>query len=331
MPVNLLPQVARDNGLEPQRFLEVLGQKAGLGGARFQGSHLFRFRTEDVAARQHRAAGAFGDPIEEARDWLARLVAPDGRIEFAIDPRSRERVRSGIMRHGRVAVALRALAGSKRHAREIKRAARWLEREIAQALRGDPVEGWPEHPAVVAGTLALASQAGIDLAEPLSQFAAKSELTTNAWHAAQMVCVLGKRSPPQLVRACVADLDQRPWAPWTLLAARELGDAKLMARCQRPIVEALRSQAPHLGGASVTNVPETALTAISIEALAGLRSKEAKSAVARGKDFLRRWQLRSSVSASLDPVLCRGAFPASPVASLLRCDITGHAVLALES
>ena len=111
MPVNLLPQVARDNGLEPQRFLEVLGQKAGLGGARFQGSHLFRFRTEDVAARQHRAAGAFGDPIEEARDWLARLVAPDGRIEFAIDPRSRERVRSGIMRHGRVAVALRALVG----------------------------------------------------------------------------------------------------------------------------------------------------------------------------------------------------------------------------
>ena len=184
---------------------------------------------------------------------------------------------------------------------------------------------------MVAGTLALASQAGIDLAEPLSQFAAKPELATNAWHAAQMVCVLGKRSPPQLVRACVADLDQRPWAPWTLLAARELGDAKLIARCERPLVEALRSQAPHLGGASVTNVPETALTAISIEALAGLRSKEAKSAVARGQDFLRRWQLRSSVSASLDPFLCRGAFPASPVASLLRCDITGHAVLALES
>jgi AMMECR1 domain-containing protein len=330
IPVNLLPMVARDNALDPPRFLELLGRKAGLGGARFQGSHIFRFRTEDVAATQQRAPSAFGDPIEEACDWLARLIASDGRIEFAIDPRSRKRMHSGIMRHGRLAVALQALAGSKLHARHVARAKSWLEREIASALRGDAVEGWPDHPAVVAGTLALASQAGIDLAEPLSQYANKPELAANAWHAAQVISVLAKRSPAQLVRACVADLDHRPWAPWSLLAARALGDAELIGRCERPLVEALRSRAPHRGGASVTSVPETALTAISIEALAGLRSKEAKSAALRGQDFLRRWQLRANVAASLDPLLCRGAFPASPVQSLLRCDITAHAVLALS-
>jgi AMMECR1 domain-containing protein len=330
MPVNLLPQVARDHGLDALRLLEQLGLKAGLGGPRFAGAHLFLFRTEDIAARRSRAPSRFGEPMAEARDWLARLVAPDGRIGFSIDPRSGENARSGLMRHGRAAVALRALASSKTHARVVKRAGGWLEREMACGLRGDAVEGWPDDPSVVAGTLAFGCQAGIDVLGPLSAYAKRLELASNAWHAAQVVCALGKQSPPALFRACVADLERRPWAPWTALAARVLGDAKVMARCERPLIDALRLSSPHPGGASVTDVPEIALTAVSIEALVGLRSRASRSAVARGRAFLLRWQLGSNVSASLDPGLCRGAFPASPVASLLRCDVTAHALLALK-
>ena len=103
----------------------------------------------------------------------------------------------------------------------------------------------------------------------------------------------------------------------------------MIARCERTLVNALRTTAPHHGGAGVTGVPEHALTAVSIEALAGLGSKAARDAVARGRAFLRRWQLGRNLSASLDPNACRGAFPVSPVVSLLRCDVSGHAVLAL--
>lgn len=330
VPVNLLPQVARDHGYDAPRLLEALAQKAGRGEARFAGAHVFLFRTQDVAARQSRATSPFGEVMAEGYDWLANLVAPDGRMDFAIDPRSGERAVSGLMRHGRIAIALRALADSRRHARVVRRCRAWLEREMVLGLRGETVEGWSDDPSVVAGTLAFGCQAGLDMMKPLVAYAARPELTASAWHAAQVVCALERRSPPSLFRACVADLEHRPWAPWTALAARTLGDAKVIARCERPLVDALRSSSPHEGGAGVTGVPEIALTAVSIEALAGLRSKAARSAVARGRDFLRRWQLGSNIPASLDPRLSRGAFPASPVASLLRCDVSGHALLALS-
>jgi hypothetical protein len=212
----------------------------------------------------------------------------------------------------------------------VKRGRAWIEGEVSRALRADATEGWPDDPSVVAGTLAFACQAGIDLVGELRAHAERAELASNVWHAAQVVCALGRRSPPALFRACVADLERRPWAPWTALAARELGDAKVIARCERALSDALRSSPPHQGGAAVTGVPEIALTAVSIEALAGLSSKSARNAVARGQAFLRRWQMGSNASASLELKACRGAFPASPVASLLRCDVTGHALLALN-
>jgi hypothetical protein len=162
------------------------------------------------------------------------------------------------------------------------------------------------------------------------EHAARPELAQDAWHAGQVAYALGRRSPASLYRACVDDLETRPWAPWTALAAREMGDAKVVVTCERALVDALRSTAPHHGGASVTGIPEIALTAVAIEALAGLSSAAARHAVERGRAFLRRWQLGPRTSASLDPKVCRGAFPASPVASLLRCDVTGHALLALD-
>src|SRR5882724_3984622 len=117
--------------------------------------------------------------------------------------------------------------------------------------------------------------------------------------------------------------------PWTCLAARARNDAEVMARCERPLVESLRSDPPHVGGAGRGEVPETALTAITVEALARLRSPAAENAVRRGQAFLRRWQAGADTPAALDPALARGAFPASPTASLLRCDVSGHALLAL--
>ena len=87
-----------------------------------------------------------------------------------------------------------------------------------------------------------------------------------------------------------------------------------------------------IGGCGATEIPETALTALVVEALEGTRSADARAAVARARRFLRRCQLLpESVPASLDPDLATGAFPASPVAvDFLRCDVTAHAVLALE-
>jgi AMMECR1 domain-containing protein len=328
MPVNLLPQVARDHGFDALRFMDQLALKAGTTRAKLASSHLFSFRTEDVVARQSPAPAPFGDPALEGRVWLAQLVGSDGRVDFAIDPRAGQRHPSGPMRHGRAAVALRALAHSKSHARPIKRGLGWLASDIARALRGDRIEGWPDDPAVVAGTLALVFQAGVDVRSSLIAHAARPELAKNPWHAAQVICALGRQSPPALFRACVADLERRPWAPWTALAARELGDARVLARCERSLIASLRSSPPHQGGAAVTAVPEIALTAIAIEALAGLESRTAEAAVARGRSFLRRWQI-ATPNAALDPALARGAFPASPVVSLLRCDVTGHAVLAL--
>ena len=82
VPVSLLPQVARDHGLDAGRLLETLAQKAGFGKAQLAASHLFVFRTDDVAARQSRAPSTFGEPLVEGCNWIADLVASDGRIDL---------------------------------------------------------------------------------------------------------------------------------------------------------------------------------------------------------------------------------------------------------
>jgi hypothetical protein len=102
------------------------------------------------------------------------------------------------------------------------------------------------------------------------------------------------------------------------------------ARAGRGVADALRTVAPHRGGAAVTPVPEVALTALSVEALTLHPASWARSAAARGGDFLRSLQLVGPrLYGALDPALARGALPASPVADLLRGDVTGHALLAL--
>jgi len=197
------------------------------------------------------------------------------------------------------------------------------------ALRGETVEAWPDDPARVAGTLALVHRAGIDVRRELCAYAEKVDLRAHPWQAAQVVCALGLAAPEASWRACVDSLAERPWAPWTCLAAQARMDAEIMARCERPLVESLRTKPPHIGGMGMSDAPETALTAITIEALARVRSRAAEEAVNRGQAFLRRWQFDPEVPAALEPALARGAFPASPIASVLRCDVSGHALLAL--
>jgi hypothetical protein len=255
-------------------------------------------------------------------------------VTFAVEPRTGEREPIGsTMHHGRVAVALAALCKAGRaHAAVRARASKRLERDIRGALRGGSVPGWPEEPALVAGTLALAVRAGIDVRSELAAFAReRRDLGGSPWHAAQVCAALGRSAPPALYAAAVRGLDQRTWAPWTMMAAEELGDAPTRARCEAALVASIRDAPPHVGGANVTAVPELALTAVVAEALARSRSRVARAAVARARSFLRRWQLVGDhIPGELDVAIAGGAFPISPIISALRCDVTGHAVLALQ-
>jgi len=89
----------------------------------------------------------------------------------------------------------------------------------------------------------------------------------------------------------VADLERRPWAPWTAMAARARGDAGVLARCERALAASIRRGPPHEGGAALGDVPQIAQTAAVVEALAGSRSRTGRAARTRGAAFLRRWQL----------------------------------------
>jgi hypothetical protein len=102
-------------------------------------------------------------------------------------------------------------------------------------------------------------------------------------------------------------------------------------RAVQALVASVRTTAPHRGGVAVTEVPEIALTALTVEALRGVRAtREVRAAIARGEEFLRKWQIaRERVPAAFDPEASVGAFVGSPISSGLRGDVTGHAYLAL--
>jgi AMMECR1 domain-containing protein len=313
----LLPQVARDGGLTPAQLLAALERKARCP---LDGAPLFALRGDEVTAGDRSARA---DPIALARAWLAARVGSDGAVAHGIDSTGAA-LAPGEMHHGRAAAVVAALAASGH--RSAARARRWLAREIERGLAGQPAEAWPEDPPRLAGTLALAHLAGVRCDGGLSALAEEPSLLGAPWHAAQVACALGAAAPPRLWRACVAALARTPWAPWTALAAEARGDGETRARAERALIDSLRKSAPHAGGAAVTEVPELALTALAVEALA-----RSRGSVRRGLTFLRRWQiLPGRRPAALSPVAL-GAFPASPVAALLRSDVTAHALTALLS
>jgi AMMECR1 domain-containing protein len=325
----LLPTVARDRALDADGFLRAMTDKSRLPFADWGKVGCFLCRTEDVVVRPAAASERGSDPRDAAAAFLRRQIDADGCVAFARDAKSGSVRESGMMHHGRVAIALRALGEHGGHAQARQRALQRLERDVRNALAGRPVPGWPEGPDVVAGTLALVALAGIDVRRELRQHAAaREEVAKQPWYAAQVVAALGREAPPELWKACVRDLDARPWAPWTAIAARALGDSRVLARTTATLVASIRAAPPHAGGCAVRPVPEIALTAVVVEALAA--APRARRAVERARRFLRAWQyMPPAIRAPLRPDIVHGGFPASPVADLLRIDVTGHALLAL--
>lgn len=326
----LLPSVAREGRLDVDAFVKTLADKASVPRAQWAGAGVFLFRTEEVPVRREREASneEMPDPLDAAASHLAGLVDSSGEVAFSLHPRSGVRTRRGEMHHGRVAVAVRALAEHGGHARAVVSARTRLLRDVEAAMHGGCVEGWPERTDVVAGTLALASLAGVDVRRDLRAWVeARPELASSPWHAAQAIAALGKEAPPALWEACVKDLDVRPWAPWTAIAARARGEDGVLARCASALEASIRAAPPHRGGCSARSVPEVALTAVTVEALAPLPG--ARAGVRRARAFIRAWQVPSEPPASLVSEAA-GAFLASPILEALRVDITGHAMLALR-
>lgn len=331
-PVLFLPDVARDGRLGATEMLEGLARKAGLPADGWRACALALFETTSIVVRGEAREDRAGAPEDRAAAWLARRVGADGAVAFGIEPRSRAPAAMGPMPHGRAAVALAGLAAHGGHAQALGRGRARLRRDLEAALAGRAVPGWPEDPALIAGTLALAVLGGIEVTAELQAFAReqRAAIARVPWNAAQVCAALGPRAADSMYRACVADLERQPWAPWTVMAARARGDAAVLARGERGLCAQIRRRGPHEGGVGVTPVPELALTAVTVEALAPSSSAQARAGVARARAFLMRWQLLGEgIPAALDVAMADGAFPISPVCESLRCDVTGHALLAL--
>jgi len=337
IPVILVPSVARDGSLAARGLLSALAHKAGAPIERLDEGALFLFEADEIVARPQASDDAASErsSVSLAAEWLSRLVRDDGYVHFGVDPRARTVATVGLMHHGRAAVVVRALAEAGRsHAADVERARLWLAADVRRALRGEPVPGWPAERDRVAGTIALACLAGVPLQCELAGFVGEDPFERSPWHAAQVVAALGKRAPEALWQTCLLALDAEPWAPWTAIAAHARGDHATLVRATKALESSIRATGPHEGGTGRTEVPEIALTAITIEALAPLVSTSARvrTAVARARRFLERRQLRPGrVPAALDPAFAEGAFPLSPVAPFARGDVTAHALLALRA
>lgn len=321
-PVFLLPAVARDNALDAHGMLRSLELKARVTGP---DSAYFLFETESVVVTRD---GVGSTASDDASKWLASLVDRTGRVRFAADPVTGKSTTRGTLLHARSAVVVEALATDAAHGDEVIRARRWLAREIRKALTGKTVPDWPDHPAKVAGTLALACRSGVDVRAALRCFAAGA--ASVPWHAAQVVSVLGLEAPEELWRVCQDDLSKRPWAPWTALAAAARGELATLRRCTEALIDSVRERGPYEGAVTLNTAPELALTALTVEALRVCpRSTASSRAMARALRFLERWQWRrDNRPAAYMPGACEGAYPCAPTSRILRCDVTAHAVLA---
>ena len=328
----VLPDVARAQGMNAAQFLAAARAKLGLENDEApRGTRYFTFETNFVTSRLEGPSPSQRGNALAAR-WLARQVRSDGSIVFGFDPRTGESMAVGKMFHGRSASVIEALDLIGTERRSVARARRWLGREIERGLRGASIDGWPDTPAMVAGTLALALRAGIDVRSRLSELAASgSEIASSPWHAGQVVAALGRGAPKGLWSACVGDLARNPVAPWTLLGAIALGEDGVRLRCEAALLEAIRARGPHAGAVMGAAVPEVALTAMAMTALrASSASRRVLDAIERASAFLRRWQLvPAAIPGAFDPALSTGAFPLSPVHPWLRADVTAHALIAL--
>jgi hypothetical protein len=331
-PAILLPSVAREHELDAAGLLSALEHKANLARDQWPDA-LFAFETETLVVRlDSRREGARVGPLEAAVRWLAARVGRDGCVTFGLEPRRGAEDRTGQFWHGRAAVVAQALALHPAGHAAASRVRRWLEREILAALVDKRRTAFPEETPFVAGTLALAKLAGVACDEPLRALSRSPALASMPWHAAQVVCALGREAPDGLYRACVNALDDDALAPWTVMAARARGDHATFERAARLLARRVASRGPHVGGVGTSSLPEVALTAAVVEALTGVRDREAAAARLRALRFVGRQQHLPHVPPDVpDPALAFGAFPLTPVHGYLRADVTAHAALALAA
>jgi len=318
----LLPDVAADAQRDGAAMLRALLEKAGVQSAD-EIPRVMRVRRERFVARA-RAKSRVRDPIDAAAAWLAARVNEVGEVAHGIDARSGRAHRTGPFHLGRAAIVMQALDAHGRYDAVARRARAWLESRIEEGG-----EGLPKPAAERAGTLALALGAGVACRDALVSLvdASSDEIAESAWHAAQVVVALGREAPSPIVRAALAPIDAGTWAPWSALAADALGDRARARRARTQLARSIPAAPPHRGGVRMRDVPEVAITALVIEALA--HGKPHHASVRRALAFLRTQQLTRDVSAALDPDLCEGAFPLAPHADFLRCDVTAHALLAM--
>lgn len=330
-PVTLLPDVAVDNSLDAEGMLATLERKGGTPRAEWPDGGLYLFETDRVVARPDGPFELLDDPTEAAATWLARRVDADGRVTFGMNLRTGEQHQLSPMFHGRAAILVRALFSQRNGRGAAVRARRWLEAELRRALAGLPVAQFPEEPALIAGTLALAALAGIELTDALHTYAKRPETLAVPWHAAQVVAALGKHAPSELWQACQRQLEVEPWAPWTALAAKARADGETLARAAAALIDAVPEHGPHVGGVGPGSVPELARTAATVEALQELDSPEARAACARARTFLLKHQIHGERCVrAANPLLVHGAFPQTPVHDYLQIDVAAHALLALS-
>jgi hypothetical protein len=324
----LVPDVAREHELDAEGLLTALEHKLDLPRHRWPPGGLFVFETDRVIARRDGSERTPAAPTDAAVRWLSERVEQDGAVRFGLDPRAASDEARGAMHHGRAAVVVQALAMHDAGKTSARRALRWLEKEIARALSGEAVDGWPEDAAGVAGTLALAKLAGARVAAPLRELARRDEVAAHPWHAAQVACALGEETPAALWNACVRSLERDPRAPWIALAAARRDDSVLEHVCTA-LAACVREHGPHRGGVGF-GAPELALTAVTVEALSLSRVPAARRACELAREFLEKNQLLSdSLPEARDPDRVHGAFPLTPVHPFLRSDVTAHALIAL--
>lgn len=297
------------------------------GGSASRGDFVFVGR-DDVGHREGIETSRDGDVVsvtDRAAAFLAAQVAPDGSIFFSMDASSRAKERFGPLAHGRAAIAMRALSEHGGYPRVAELARARLAEDITLALSGRDVASWPnDDPALVAATLALALLAGIDVKAALIDRGRAPEVALTPWYAAEVVAALGKEAPDALWAACVRGIDTEPWAPWTSIAARARGDTATRVRLEAILADSVDMR----GAVSGPNGPETARTAVVVEALAPFTSPLSRSASERACNFLQTVQLTDRMDRGGATDGIDGAFPVVPGATLLRTDVTAHALLA---
>ena len=332
IPVFLLPDVARDSRLDRTGMLEALRRKAGSDAGR-----LFLFEAESIAVRRSDTPVPASSPRDAAATcWLAsRRPEASEPVTFARDARTGAATDVGVMHHARSAAVLHALGRHGGHRAATLRGRRRLLLEIQHALAGKEVDGWPASAKSRARSPTRCARVSSSIRDARIRRCARETSRASRGTPGKLVAALGRDAPATLWEvACLEDLDREPWAPWTILGFHAREESADEALGDEGLVERVRRERQTEGAVVVRDVAETAVTALTVEALKAYEEAEgALPAIHRARAFLSRQQLSRATTpaafAAGEETL--GAFVATPTSSALRGDVTAHALLAMLS